>query len=159
MPRTLPTELVRAMTGQEKNIPLVALLRVKHSSISTLQIANYPWDLTGWNGNWKAFPFSVTLLATGDDQVPIITVNVMNVTLDLTKIARQVAGSDTLAKCDLYIRNYNAPAEGGVEYENFDVQNISYDPFSFSFELRLFTTLERRFAKYMFTPSVAEGFF
>lgn len=104
MSRTLPTELVRAMKGTESDLPLGAFLRVKHAALDNpLLVVNYPNEVRNTKGLWKPFPFSVTLPAIGDDQVPVLHVTVANITLELTEIARRIAGTADLAKCDIYI--------------------------------------------------------
>ncbi len=160
MSRTLPTELVRAMNGTESDLPLAAFLRVKHAALDNpLLVVNYPNEVRNTKGLWKSFPFSVTLPAIGDDQVPVLHVTVANITLELTEIARRIAGTADLAKCDIYILNADLPERPGLSCEDYEVLYISDDLNSFTFELRLYILLDRELAKYRFTPTLAEGLF
>lgn len=160
MARSLNTELVRAMNGTETDIPLAAFLRVKHPSITTLQVVNYPEEVRRTtDGLWLPFPFSVTLPALGDDQVPVLNVSVANVSLELTEIARRIAGTAILATAAILILNTRTPNNAGISFLDYDIQNILYDTYTFSFELRLYTSLDRELARYRFSPTVAEGLF
>ena len=160
MARTLDTELVRTMNGTETDKPLAAFLRVKHPSITTLQVVNYPEEVRRTtDGLWLPFPFSVTLPALGDDQVPVLNVSVANVSLELREISRRIAGSATHALAHILILNVRSPNTGGISFLDYDMQNIVYDTYTLSFELRFYTSPDRELARYRFSPSVAEGLF
>lgn len=70
---------------------------------SPLLVVNYPHEIRNANGLWQPFPFLVTLSAIVDEQVLALYVTVANNTLELTEIARRIAGTSELAKYDHYI--------------------------------------------------------
>lgn len=160
MSKSLSTEFVSAMTEQTTNILLLCLLRVKHGN-QMIHIVNNTEPvrtnpnifLIGRTLTWQPFPFSITLPQDGNEQVPTIPVRVMNITQEVSRFARTVAGSTDIAQADLYIVTFNNPNTILLKFENFDIKNVQYDMNTVTFDMRLHQTLERAFVKNEFTPS------
>ena len=105
------------------------------------------------DGIWQPFPFSVSLPTDGNNQVPILSVNIINVSLEVTAFAWKAVGGEDLMKADLFIVDFDEPNTNLLTHENYDILNIQHDMNSLSSEMRLHYTLDKAFAKYTFRPS------
>ena len=159
MARSFPTEVITAVTQPSTAMVVLALVRVRYGN-NVLQLVNNTQPVTRMkDGIWQAYPFSVILPSDGNDEIPILDVTAANVDLQVTEFAKQVAGQDSHALCDLYIIDYQNPDAALLAYESYEVRDIKYDETTISFELKLHTTLEEEFSRWRFRPSVFPALF
>ena len=175
MARSLSTTFVNAMTKQTTNVLLLCLLRVTHGTTSINLVNNTEFVQTdpnlvgvGRTERWNPFPFSISLPSDGNEQIPTLDVQVINVDQEVSKFARTVSGSEETAKASMYlviypdasidkrIRNAN---EVLLKFEDYDIQNVQYNIQNVSFEMRLHQTLERAFVKETFRPGAFPNLF
>ena len=111
------------------------------------------------DGIWQPFPFSVSLPADGNNQVPTLSVIIINISLEVSAFARKAVGGEDLMKADLFILDCNDPNTNLLSHEDYDILNILYDMNILSFEMRLHYTLEKAFVKYTYRASVFPAMF
>ena len=154
MARQLPIEIVRAMNAPETGVVVLALLRIAHGN-NTLQIVNNTQAISRTaDGQWNPYPFSIVLPNDGHNEIPVLDVTAANVDLQVTEFAKRVVGQDTHALCDLLIVDAANPNTTFLTYMKYEVRNLRYDVNTISFELKLHTTLEEAFYKWVFRPSI-----
>ena len=95
---------------------------------------NNSQDVSRTDGIWLPFPFSVSLPADGNNQVSTLSVNIINVSLEVSAFAQKAVGREDLMKADLFIVDFDQPNTNLLTHENYDILNIQYDMNSLSFE-------------------------
>ena len=164
--RTMPRTFVRAMTQQTTNILLLCLFRVKHGN-QQIEVVNNTEPVqtspnivgVGKTVRWQPFPFSITLPQEGNNQVPTIPVQVVNVSQEVSAFARAVSVSPDEARADIYIVSFENPDDVLLRFENFNIQNVQYNISTVTFDLRLHQQLERAFVKETFRPGTFPNLF
>ena len=146
------------MTRPQTDLLLLELLKIKHAG-EELRFVNNSQSVSRTDGIWRPFPFSVSLPTDGNNQVPTLSVNIINVSLEVSAFARKAVGGEDLMKAYLFIVDFDEPNANLLIHENYDILNIQYDINSLSFEMRLHYTLDKAFAKYTFRPSVFPSLF
>lgn len=158
MPRQLPSKIVEAMTKPQTNLLLLALLMIKHAG-KELKFVNNSQAVFRTDGVWQPFPFSVSLPADGNNQVPTLSANIINISLEVSAFTRKAVGGEYLMKADLFIVDFDVPNTNLLIYENYDILNIQYNKNRLSFEMRLYYTLDMAFARYTLRTSAFPAIF
>ena len=148
MARTLPIEVVRAMTAQETAGQLVWLMRVTDTSTSPATVHRLANDTTGIVGpdgeTYSPYPFDAVLPPQTGDQAPRLEIAAMDVSLQIvTSVLRAV---DNLT-ADIYaVQRGVTQAESGskstwheaiVSYEGFVVRRAVSNEETIQFELTM----------------------
>ena len=99
-----------------------------------MRFVNNSQAVSRTDGIWQPFPFSVSLPADGNNQVPTLSVNIINISLEVSAFARKAVGGEDLMKADLFIVDFDEPNTNLLIHENYDILNIQYDMNSLLFE-------------------------
>ena len=133
MPRQLPSKIVEAMTKPQTNLLLLALLKIKHAG-EELRFVNNSQAVSRTDGIWQPFPFSVSLPADGNNQVPTLSVNIISVSLEVSAFARKAVGGDDLLNADLFIVDFGELNTNILIHEDNDSLIVQYSMNSLSLE-------------------------
>ena len=151
--------LVKEMNEGAVPGPIAPLLRIRHPSVTTVQLICNTESLTRSDGIWQPFPFRVNLLSVGSGQIPVMPVVVENVDQAVTRFMRETDNSNGLAQCDHYWVDIRQPNVNMIEIEDWYVQNLKGNLREISFDLSPYKSLDTAYAKYSFTPSRFPGIF
>lgn len=144
MPRTLPTEIVQAMTAEATDALFLFLLTIEHEAIDTVRIVNNTEAVVSDGVTFEAFPFAVILPPDDEDAPPVFQVSVANITLEVTETVRRIAGLDDTATATVALVEFSDPDTVLAQWSDFDVTEPRYTSETVSFFLapRIFLTQE-----------------
>lgn len=144
MPRTLPTDIVRAMTAPSSDALFLFLMTIEHAAVDPIRIVNNTEPVTSNGVTFSAFPFGIILPSEDEDAPPVLQASVANVTREVTEAVRRVAGQDDPATATVALVEYSDPDQVLDEWSDFDVRDIRYTSELVSFVLapRIFLTQE-----------------
>ena len=86
------------------------------------------------DGIWQPFPFSVSLPADGNNQIPTLSVNIISVSLEVSAFARKAVGGDDLLNADLFIVDFGELNTNILIHEDNDSLIVQYSMNSLSLE-------------------------
>lgn len=154
--RTLTNSLLGELYAQNSTDPLLMLVTLSHSSFSDIYLANNTEDITS-NGNVHlAFPMEIILPA--DDGVATRKAQIQfdNVSLELIDEIRTV--TDPI-QVNIKIVLASNPDNIEIEYDEFKIQNVSYDARTIRADLYLDDFLNTEVSSERYTPTLYPGLF
>lgn len=154
MARTLPTVIVQAMNAPQTDVAILALLTVSHPAITTKRLVNNTEDVTSGGNAFTAAPLSVVLPADVEGDEPYLRVSLSNVDREMVQTARTIAGSTLgLASATLQFVAADDPDTVLLEFNDFEVRNLTYTAEVVGFEMRLPSMAAEPYPAMTFTPN------
>lgn len=159
MARTFAYSVVSGMFAPQTDLAVLALLTIEHADIDTIRIVNNTEDVVSGGSTFTAFPFSVTLASETDDGPAAHKVMISNVSQEIVRAARTVAGATDPATVTIHFVAYDDPDVSLHSATERRVQNLTYDADVVSFDATLEFFTNEPFPAMTCTPGKFKGLF
>jgi hypothetical protein len=125
MSRTVSSVALQAMLSRETAEVFLIAMRIAHADFGTLRIVNNTESVVRTDGTYVPFPFSITLPAETDEQVPQVTVVFDNIDETIVDAIRTVTGARPTVSFDVILASSPNTVEAGPF--NFSIMSAQYD--------------------------------
>lgn len=154
--RTLSSNLLNQLYGQQSNDPLLMLVTLTHTSFGTIRFVNNTVDIDSRGDTYTAFPVKITLPAEDNKTSQRAQIEFDNVSLELIDEIRTVTDPIDV-KLEVVLASDPDTVE--ISYEELKIGNVSYNARIIKADLYLDDFLHTELSSEKYTPTLYPGLF
>lgn len=165
MSRNLPLAVVNAMADENTDAQILRLLRV-YDAQATFRVVDDTASIVGPDGEtYSPFPFEINLPDDSGAEVPVIDVQVFDLTQEIVAEVVRVAGLHNGLQADFFVVQRGVTKTGStaheplVEYVGYEVMEATNNETTLQFTMSLRAILDQPLAKHTFSPGAFPGLF
>ena len=157
MSRTLSSTFLSAVFAQETTQVFLCILDIIHADLDeTIRVVNNTEDIVSNGNTYIGFPFSISLPADVENQLPAMSLSIDNVDRTIVNAVRTISSPPIVSLSVILASAPNTIEMGPIE---MTLRQVDYDDKVVTGTLEPYNLLIESFPKSCFTPSRYEALY